>query len=288
MTQRSPNIGRRALFSNAAAAALLAASGLAAAEAPRSGGRLRLALSGAQRSDTWTDGAGLFMQVARQGLIHDTLTEVAADGTLRGELATGWRSAEAGRQWHFDLRAGVPFHDGTPFTARDAAASLAPLLPGKVTAEGALTLRVDLDRPMPSLPLLLSRVEFVIHPGHAPGAGIGTGLYALRSFVPGQRLIAGRVARHWKDGQAGWFDEVELTSIPAEGVRGQALRETLVDGADLTDPALLGGLSDLIALPDRRRMTFAVMSDVAQPALIGRALPLDDLRAAERWWFRQG
>ncbi len=39
-------------------------------------------------------GDGLFMQVARQGLIFDTLTEIAADGTLRGELATAWQGSE--------------------------------------------------------------------------------------------------------------------------------------------------------------------------------------------------
>lgn len=88
---------RRALFASGAAAALLAATGVSAASMPKAGGRLRMALSGAARSDTWGQGEGLFMQVARQGLIFDTLTEIAADGTLRGELATAWQGSADGR-----------------------------------------------------------------------------------------------------------------------------------------------------------------------------------------------
>ena len=71
MTGRSPLLDRRAVFSSAAAAALLAATGVSAAGAPKQGGRLRLALSGASRSDTWLQGNGLFMQIARQGLIYE-------------------------------------------------------------------------------------------------------------------------------------------------------------------------------------------------------------------------
>ena len=53
---------RRALFASGAAAALLAATGVSAASMPKAGGRLRMALSGAARSDTWGQGDGLFMR----------------------------------------------------------------------------------------------------------------------------------------------------------------------------------------------------------------------------------
>jgi peptide/nickel transport system substrate-binding protein len=99
MSRRTSLMDRRALFSSAAAAALLAATGVSAAGAPQRGGRLRMALSGAARSDSWTSGEGLFMQIARQGLVFDTLTEVAADGTLRPELATGWLASEDALVW---------------------------------------------------------------------------------------------------------------------------------------------------------------------------------------------
>ena len=116
-------LDRRALFASGAAAALLAASGVSAA--PMRGGRLRAALSGASRDDRWDAvPSGLFMQAAVQGAVFDTLTEIAADGTLRGELATGWQAEDGGRVWTFDLRSDVSFHDGVPLTAQDVVASL--------------------------------------------------------------------------------------------------------------------------------------------------------------------
>lgn len=285
MSNRRGHIDRRALFSSAAAAALLAATGVSAAGTPERGGRLRMALSGAARSDSWTLGEGLFMQVARQGVVFDCLTEVAADGTLQPELALNWQADATGREWRFELRA-ASFHDGAPLQAEDVVTSLSPLLPGaELRAEGPRRVAITLDTPMPSLPLVLAGPAFVIRPAHAPEAGIGTGLYRVKHFTPGQRLLATRVAEHYKDGRAGWFEEVELTSIPSEAVRSQALGESLVDAADLSDAALLRGLREVQARPDRAAPTYALLTQVAQPAQVSALRPLDNLRGAERWWF---
>jgi len=287
MTRRNSLMDRRALFASGAAAALLAASGVSASGLPRSGGRLRLALSGAARDDTWTVGDGLFMQVARQGLVFDTLTEVAADGTLRAELATGWQSSEGGRMWSFDLRHEVNFHDGAAFTAKDVERSLAPLFGDSavVSGLGRHTVNITLNVPNPGLPLLLSQAEFVIRPAHAPTSGIGTGLYRASRFNAGQQLLTERVTSHYKDGDAGWFDEVELVSIPSERVRIQALGEYLVDAADVADASGLAQLPDITVTSNRRSPSTAISRDLAHPAQISQLRPFDNLRAAERWWF---
>jgi len=275
---------RRALFASAAAATLLAATGVSAA-GPQRGGRLRMALSGATRQDSWARGDGLFMQVARQGLVFDTLTEVAADGTLRGELATGWTSSDDAREWRFDLRRDVQFHDGAPFTAADVVACAAGFADGEVSAIGSNTVLFTLHQADPGLPLRLSQPEFYIDAAHAMGQGIGTGLYRVASFTPGQRLLTHRAVRHYKDGNAGWFDEVELTSIPSEGVRGQALAEYMVDAVDVAETGSLDTLADVTLMPDTRQPVQAVSKDVAMPLRVGFQRPLDNLRAAERWWF---
>jgi MarR-like DNA-binding transcriptional regulator SgrR of sgrS sRNA len=163
------------------------------------------------------------MQVARQGLVFDTLTEVAADGTLRGELAVEWHASSDARVWTFGLRKDVVFHDGMPFTAADVVASAAGFEDGTVQANGAYEVSFVLDTPDPSLPMKFARPEFYIAAAHAMGSGIGTGLYRVIHFAPGQQLLTSRVADHYKDGAAGWFDEVELVSIPAEPVRAEAL-----------------------------------------------------------------
>jgi len=258
-------LDRRALFASGAAAALLAATGVSAGPLPVRGGKLRLALSGAQRSDAWSSGSGLFMQVARVGLVFETLTEIAADGTLRGELATAWsRSDDA--------------HDGTPFTARDVVASATGFDGGTVVALDAHRVSFTLDAADPNLPMKLAAPDYYIAAAHAMGEGIGTGLYRVTHFAPGQQLLAARVVDHWKDGQAGWFDQVELVSIPSDQVRAQAVAEYLVDGADVADASPLSGFDD-IAVWDGQ----AVSRSVAMPMALGRGV-FDDLRAPQRWW----
>ena len=49
--------------------------------------------------------------------LFDNLTEVAADGTLRGDLATNWSSDARAVRWRFNLRGDVAFHDGERFGA---------------------------------------------------------------------------------------------------------------------------------------------------------------------------
>ena len=151
-------IDRRALFASGAAAALLAASGVSLDARPRSGGRLRLAVP---RDDASLE------RVARAA-IFDTLTEIAPDGVLRGELAIGWQGSADARVWTFDLRAGVVFHDGALLTARDVAASLrahrGPTLTGvaDITATGPLRVRLELSRGNPDLPYMLADPGLII------------------------------------------------------------------------------------------------------------------------------
>ena len=285
MTTRNSLLDRRALFTTGAAAALLAATGAGAGEPPRRGGRLRLALSGATREDSWVKGDGLFMQVARQGLVFDTLTEVAGNGILKGELATGWQANDNARRWHFDLRPNVRFHDGSSLTARDVVASLQAELRAEIVAESALRVRVTLDHPNPDLPLLLSEPQFVIRPAHALEDGIGTGLYRLKRFSAGRQVLAERVETHYKDGTAGWFDAVELVSIPARDVRVQALAEKLVDAVDLPARQRFRDRVDVAVQAHAAGGVNALSGGLRQPPTPGRQRAMDNLRAPERWWF---
>lgn len=269
-------LDRRALFASGAAAALLAATGVSAGPLPRRGGKLRLALSGAARGDDWLRGQGLFMQVARVGLVFETLTEVAADGTLRGALATAWTRSEDARIWTFQLRENVRFHDAALFGAADVVHSLAAL--GDIRALGATAVRITLDAPDAALPFTLAQPAHIIRPSHAPQAGIGTGLYVVQRFTAGQQILAHRQPAHWRDGEAGWFDTVELVSIPCAKVRAQAVAEYLVDGADITDAGILTGYDDIAVFDGQ-----AVSRSVAMPMTLGRGV-LDDLRAPQRWW----
>ncbi|WP_187428439.1 HTH-type transcriptional regulator SgrR [Roseobacter fucihabitans] len=297
MSVRRPNIDRRALFASGAAAALLAATGLSAGTSPVRGGQFRMALSGATRADGFDARApqGLFMQVAMIGAVFETLTEIASDGTLRGELALAWYGSTDARVWVFDLRQDAVFHNGKPLDSNDVLASF------DIHASGALSdvqeietlsshkIRITLSIPDADFPYRLSGPQMVIYPaGHIDAAmtqGIGTGLYRTHRFQPGRQFIGARVDDHYKDAKAGWFDRVELVSLPADAVRAEALRDHFVDAVDLTHSAELGVLSEITLLPEENFMTCAVRKEVGLPQSIGTRWPMDNLRAAQRWWI---
>ena len=68
----------------------------------------------ANTTDSW-DGrthADVFMQVAAMGGVFDCITEIAADGSLVGELAESWEASVDLATWTFNLRKGVEFHNG--------------------------------------------------------------------------------------------------------------------------------------------------------------------------------
>ncbi|MGZ2255741.1 ABC transporter substrate-binding protein [Roseobacter sp. A03A-229] len=297
MSRVTRHIDRRALFATGAAAALLAATGVSAGPQPQRGGRLRMALSGAARTDTFDARVphGLFMQVAMVGMVFDTLTEVGADGTLRGELAICWRGSADASVWELDLRPGVQFHNGAAFSADDVVASLAlhretalaDVL--EIVALDATRVRITLAAPDADFPYRLSAPALVMYPAadltRAMAEGIGTGLYRLHRFLPARQVIGQRVETHYKDGEAGWFDSVELVSIPSDPVRAEALREGYVDAADLSAPTDLEDLATVALLPDAQHLSAAVHVNIQMPNAVGTRAPLDNLRAAERWWM---
>lgn len=254
-------LDRRALFASGAAAALLAATGVSAS--PKHGGRLRAALS--------TD---LFNQ-AVTSTVYDNLTEISADGTLRAELATGWTSEENGRIWHFALRRDVRFHDGASFDAAHVR------LPFDLEVLDAQTVRITLDVPDPNLPYLLA------HPGfeQLSDTGAGTGLYKVQKHDAGRHFIGNRVSDHWKGEQAGWFDSVEFVHFSDDRIRAEALRDAMVDVADITRSDPYADPRDYMLLPDGQTVTHIASRSVAVPLTVGKAWPLDNLRMAERWWM---
>lgn len=277
-------LDRRALFTSGAAAALLSASGLSLDAAPRAGGCLRLAVP---RDD---DSLGI---VAR-GAVFDTLTEIAPDGVLRGELATRWQASEDARVWIFDLRDDVVFHDGQGFSAQDVVTSLSaidgPALAdvADIRATGPLQLRLALTDGNPDLPYLLANPALIIGPNGRlddplPDA-VGTGRYHVERAQPGRQFLGRKVAGHYKDGRAGWADSIEIIVIPDAAVRAEALRDGFVDVAALPLPGGLPDRGEFVFHPSAQNMTLAAHRGVGVPRVIGGQGVLDDGRIAERWW----
>ena len=282
-------LDRRLLFTTGAAAALLAATGVSAHVTPKRGGRLVAALSGADRSDTWAQPHGVFMQAARSA-VFETLTEIAADGTLHGDIAKSWASADGGVTWDFELHGDVVFHDSHPLHVADITALFdrhAALGAVDVEPTGPSTFRVTLATANPSLPYLLADPAYVVLPAEADRqtAGIGTGPYRVQKFHAGRQFIGRRVTAHRKDGQAGWFDEVELVSIPSDTIRAEAFRDTSVDLADVTALDAFTDPTDFQMLPTDHAPQQIARKTVGVPTTIGTAWPLDNMRMSTRWWM---
>ncbi|BBU59159.1 peptide ABC transporter substrate-binding protein [Mameliella alba] len=281
-------ISRRGLLTTGAAAGVLAASGLPLRAQAKRGGRLRAALSGANTSDSWDarTHSDLFMIASAQGSVFDNLTEVGADGTLKGELATSWEASPDAKTWTFNLRQGVTFHNGKAFGADDVIASLQmhvaegaksaakPIIESIVEMKKITDHQVQftLEAGNADFPYLLSDYHLLMYPAgqieEAIAKGIGTGLYKVQSFEPGVRMVATRVDSHYKDGDAGFFDEIEYIAVNDNTARMNALLTGQVDAInriDLKTEALLKA-NPMVRIQEvscNQQYTFPMLTNVA-------------------------
>ncbi len=144
---------------------LIALAVPAAAQEP---GELRVGSRGdALTLDPYAQAEGPTFNLLNQ--MYETLTAFGQDLQLEGSLATSWEVLEPTR-WRFQLRDGVTFHDGTPFTSDDVVFSIEraqqqasdyrPYVSHivEITAVDGLTVDVVTDQPMPLLPRDLTNI----------------------------------------------------------------------------------------------------------------------------------
>jgi peptide/nickel transport system substrate-binding protein len=188
-----------------------------------------------------------------QGAVFDSLTEIAADGSLVGELATDWEATPDAKTWTFNLRQGVTFHNGKSFGADDVIESLQlhvaegaksaaqPIVAAisEMKKTGEHQVQFTLEAGNADFPYLMSDYHLLMYPAgqieEAIAKGIGTGLYEVTSFEPGVRMTARRVASHYKGDSAGFFDELEYIAINDSTARMNALMTGQVDAINRID-----------------------------------------------------
>jgi len=247
-------ISRRGLLKTGAAAGVLSLTGMPVRAQTR-GGKFTAGIAGANTSDSW-DGrthSDLYMIAAAQGAVFDSLTEVAADGSLVGELAESWEASADAKTWTFNLRQGVTFHNGKAFGADDVIESLqmhvaegsksaAQPIVAAITEMTKVTdsqVQFTLESGNADFPYLMSDYHLLIYPAgqieEAIANGIGTGLYEVQSFDPGVRMVATRYADHYKGDSAGFFDEIEYIAINDNTARMNALMTGQVDAINRID-----------------------------------------------------
>lgn len=145
--------------------------------------------------------------------VTETVVEVDGEGRPKPALASAWTISEDGRQWRFEVRPGVRFHDGTALTAEHLVRSLnvARGKPGvlekapieSISVEGDEAVVIALRQPFSPLLAFLAHTSAQILAPASYGTDdaveriIGTGPYRIASVEPPQRLLLQRFDDYW-------------------------------------------------------------------------------------------
>ncbi|MEA2779533.1 MAG: peptide/nickel transport system substrate-binding protein [Rhodospirillaceae bacterium] len=261
----SAQVGRRefmAQMAGTAALGLLASSARPspgfAAETPRKGGHLIVGTDGASTSDSLDPATYLGAFLPLVGLqLHDTLTDVDANGKLLPQLAESWDAKAGAKEWVFKIRKGVTFHDGKAMTAADVVYSL-NLHRGKdsksaakayltavsdIKATGPNEVTIVLESGNADLPYIMTDYHLCIIPdGAKPAAGVGTGPFIFESFEPGIRARTKRNPNDWQT-ERGFVDSVETLAINDPVARASALLSGTIHLMNRMDPKTAGRLT---------------------------------------------
>jgi peptide/nickel transport system substrate-binding protein len=177
------------------------------------------------------------------------------DSTIVPELATSWSWSPDGTALTFQLRDGVKWHDGKPFTADDVKCTF-DLLTGQgkeklrlnyreswwvnvagASVNGPHEATLHLKRPQPAILALLASGEAPMYPCHVSPRDmrqhpIGTGPFRFVDYKPNQGIKVERNPDYWKPGRP-FLDGIEYTIIPN---RSTALLAFVAGKFDMTFP----------------------------------------------------
>ena len=200
------------------------AASAAPAGAIKQGGTLKVASQkpGSPLDPVAMDNLGAYTPVT---IAFEYLCGKGEGAALAPMLAESWTPNDDGSVWTFKLRAGVTWHDGTPFTSADVVATLDRLAPGNLVAyivEGAtkavddLTVEVTLNNPDGQFPYLVSlwNPQSVITPAAfvsgttLDGSPNGTGPFKLDKYDVATGCTFVRNESWW--GGTPFLDAVEL------------------------------------------------------------------------------
>ncbi|MDX8529204.1 ABC transporter substrate-binding protein [Mesorhizobium sp. MSK_1335] len=236
---RKGAISRREFFGRATALAVVIGAGgsvlpsFAQAAEPKKGGYARFGMSDASQQDTLDPGTwpASFSQAAFNGSLCNNLTEIAADGSIIGDLAESFEPANGTKKWIFKIRKGVTFHDGKALTVKDIQESFhhhmgakstsgaAPLVSQieSITADSVDKVLFTLKSASADFPYLVADYHLSIFPAKDGGGidwqrGVGTGAFALENFTPGESAKMVRNQNYHKNNKP-YFDEIEYIAI---------------------------------------------------------------------------
>ncbi len=198
--------------------------------------------------------------------------------TIVGDLAESWTWRDGHRSLLFSLRAGVRWHDGQPFSARDVKYTFDLL---REAPDATVRLRINprkewydnveaidapdpasvifrLKRPQPSLLMLLASGYSPVYPAHLPPAVlrtrcVGTGPFRLKEWRKGEFVEYVRNPDYFVRGRP-YLDGLRYIVITDRGTRFAALQAGRLD----------------VAFPGEGSKTLAAQLTAAVPSMVIR------------------
>ncbi|QGW81067.1 ABC transporter substrate-binding protein [Variovorax paradoxus] len=220
------------------------------------------------------------LQLSVTANVYETLVGRNKDLSLAPLLATSWKQTSP-NIWRFELRKGVVFHDGTPFTADDVVFSFARAQGDgsdlratlsdikAVRKVGDLAVEIETNGPFPILPDVISLTMIMSKKwceenqatkpvdrrkgieNTASFKANGTGPFRVRERQPNVRTVFSRNGTYWGkiDGNA---QEIVFTPIANPATRVAAL----VSGeVDVMEPVPVQDIARINAAPTARVIT---------------------------------
>jgi len=185
---------------------------------------------------------------------------------LEGELATKWKVSENGRRIDFDLRPGVRFSDGTPFTCEDVVYTMRQVMdpelhtpvgdafrsaPGAVESRctgspGTSAVTVRFPAPVAALAAQFDQVAIVsAHSAAKESAVLGS--FELGEYKPGAYVLLRRNPNYWKRDANGralpYLDSIRLEIQQNRELELLRFRRGELDIVNKLDPDMYDRLS---------------------------------------------
>ncbi len=182
---------------------------------------------------------------------------------LEGELATRWKVSENGRRIDFELRQGVRFSDGTPFTCQDVAYTMRQLMdpalhspggdafrsaPGEVETRCATPFAATMRFPGPVAALASQFDDVAILSAASPRKESAVlGPFEMGEYKPGEYVLLRRNPNYWKRDANGhtlpYLDSIRLEIQQNRELELLRFRRGELDLINKLDPDMYDRLS---------------------------------------------
>ena len=198
-------------------------------------------------------------------LLYSSLSRLGTDMTPQPDLAESWTPNADVKEWTFNLRPNLRFHDGSPCTAKDVVASFKAILDPKtasaartnvgpiaeVAAQDDRKVVFKLSAPYADLPTALAYTNAKIVPaaivagdlGKLSKVANGTGPFKLVSFEPDRQVVVERNAAYYEPARP-YVDRIEIVVYPDATAEASALISGDTDLMANTNPSQFPRFAD--------------------------------------------